>query len=412
MSSREACRESAEAEAGSMVSPAGVCPVCGAAGVRSFFEASGVPVHIGVQWPSAADAIACRKGDITLAACPSCGFITNTCFDARLMAYEGVYENSLHFSPLFQEYAQELADHLIATYTLREKDIIEIGCGHGEFLNLLCELGGNRGVGFDPGMPPEQASNSEGRVEFVKGEFSLADASRPMDLVCCRQVLEHISDPVSFLRIVREAIGDRMGAIAFFEVPDFIYALNTLSIWDIIYEHCSYFGPSSLKRTFIAAGFEPLNLRSYYGDTFIGIEAKPATRDAAAGDADPPDPPLSTDAIAEFESAWRKKTEAWETRLDGFAGSGRRAVLWGAGARAVSFLNMLGVAPDGVIDRVVDLNPRKHGLHLAGTGHLIVAPDSLPALPPDVVILTNAMYEREIAKSLADMGLHPEILLA
>ena len=90
--------------------------------------------------------------------------------------------------------------------------------------------------------------------------------------------------------------------------------------------------------------------------------------------------------------------------------SGRRAVLWGAGARAVTFLNMLNVQE--AIDRVVDVNPRKHGLHLAGTGQLIVNPDSLVDDPPDVVILTNGMYKTEIETSLHAMGLHPEITLA
>ena len=39
---------------------------------------------------------------------------------------------------------------LIRRYDLRGKEVIEIGCGKGEFLSLLCEVGDNRGVGFDP----------------------------------------------------------------------------------------------------------------------------------------------------------------------------------------------------------------------------------------------------------------------
>ena len=58
-------------------------------------------------------------------------------------------------------------------------------------------------------------------------------------------------------------------------VDSLAMALRNVAIWDIIFEHCSYFGPRSLHRAFVDGGFDVLDLRSYYGDTFIGIEAKP-----------------------------------------------------------------------------------------------------------------------------------------
>jgi hypothetical protein len=58
---------------------------------------------------------------------------------------------------------------LIERYDLYGKDIIEIGCGQGEFLTLLCELGGNRGVGFDPAYISEHhESEAQDRVTSIK----------------------------------------------------------------------------------------------------------------------------------------------------------------------------------------------------------------------------------------------------
>jgi len=65
-------------------------------------------------------------------------------------------EETQGFSPFFRAWHEGLAQRLIDRYSLRAKKIIEIGCGKGEFLALLCDLGHNRGIGFDPAYVPER----------------------------------------------------------------------------------------------------------------------------------------------------------------------------------------------------------------------------------------------------------------
>ncbi|GAF94206.1 unnamed protein product, partial [marine sediment metagenome] len=80
-----------------------------------------------------------------------------------------------------------MASRLIKRYNLYEKDIIEIGCGKGDFLLLLCELGNNRGFGFDPSYENER-SNSEvaGQITFIRDFYSERYASYQADLIYCR----------------------------------------------------------------------------------------------------------------------------------------------------------------------------------------------------------------------------------
>ena len=88
----------------------------------------------------------------------------------------------------------------------------------GEFLRLLCSLGGNRGVGYDPsGAHPEQETPD---VRFVAGVFPEVWSGEPVDFVCCRHVLEHVDDPRPLLACVRRALGGRAGGRVYFEVPD------------------------------------------------------------------------------------------------------------------------------------------------------------------------------------------------
>src|SRR4051794_11735162 len=123
------------------------CPVCGAPDAAIFLEIE-LPVNCSTLFGSRNEALAASRGAVALAFCDLCGMIFNSAFDPALLEYDGRYENSLNFSPAFQAYCRELADRLTVSYDLREKVVIEAGCGDGEFLVRLCESGHNRGIGF------------------------------------------------------------------------------------------------------------------------------------------------------------------------------------------------------------------------------------------------------------------------
>jgi SAM-dependent methyltransferase len=379
------------------------CPACGSADTHDLLTVPGVPVHIGALWPTAESARACPRGDLTLVHCRRCRLIYNRTFDARLTCYDGHYDNSLDSSPEFRRYARGLAERLVQTYELHGKTIIEIGCGQGEFISQLCELGGNRGFGYDTACDGSPSS----RVQFVRAHYSERQTAVPADLICCRHVLEHIPEPLDFLRTLRRSLGDRRDTVIYFEVPNVAFIVEGFSIWDLIYEHCSYFGRNSLAHLFTRAGFEVLDLRTEYAGQFVSIEARPGlvpcpVRPASNGDHD--------DAVNAFASQFAARRQLWQLRLKQLAAAGKRVAIWGAGAKTVTFANLFGL--DDQIAGIVDINRRKQGGYLAGTGQRIEAPDSLKALPPDVVIVMNAIYTPEIRRELARLGVACELLEA
>src|SRR3546814_19519297 len=67
--------------------------------------------------------------------------------------------------------------------------------------------------------------------------------------------------------------------VAFFEVPNALFVFDRLSVWDIIYEHVSYFTPNSLSRAFALAGYAVRHLEEAFGGQFLWIEAVPAQAD-------------------------------------------------------------------------------------------------------------------------------------
>src|SRR5215203_2323186 len=148
------------------------CPACGAGDLRIFHEQSGVPAHSVLMLPTRDEALGFPRGDLRLGFCEACGFVTNTAFDVTLNAYSPDYEESQAFSPRFRAFAEDLARRWIDTYDIRGKTVLEIGCGKGSFLQTICDLGGNKGVGVDPSARYDRLDDPDGRISLVQDLYS------------------------------------------------------------------------------------------------------------------------------------------------------------------------------------------------------------------------------------------------
>ncbi|MFQ5750224.1 MAG: methyltransferase, partial [Planctomycetota bacterium] len=154
---------------------------------------------------------------------------------------------------------------------------------------------------------------------------------------------------------------------------------------------------------FSRAGFRVEEIAETFDGQFLTLHAR-----AAAGPVSAPEPsraPLA-DLVAGFSSLYRDKVELWKARLDRWKSQGKKVAAWGAGTKGTTFLNTLGRF--GAVERVVDVNPRKHGRFVAGTGQVIIPPQGLAADPPQVVLIMNPIYHGEIAESVRKIGLDVE----
>ncbi len=374
-----------------------------------FYELKNVPVHSVLLLTSREKALDYPRGDIALGFCQTCGFISNVVFDPSLHEYSAEYEPTQGFSSTFNLFHRNLATRLIEQYDLHGKDIIEIGCGQGEFLTLLCELGNNRGIGFDPAyVSGRNQSEASDRITFIEDFYSEKYADYRGDFVCCKMTLEHIQNTFDFVSIVRRSIGDRPDTIVFFQVPDVVRILRELAFWDIYYEHCSYFSLGSLARLFRKCGFEVIDLAREYDDQYLMIEARPGNgSDQTVLDQENDLETLKQDVTC-FAENYRHKLETWQKDLQEIRQNGQRAVIWGGGSKGVAFLTTLDIQDE--VEYAVDINPYKHGTYMAGTGQQIVSPEFLREYRPDVVIVMNSIYCNEIQQDLDRMGVTARLM--
>lgn len=386
--------------------PGHTCPACFSDNMYIFHKQDNVPVHSVLNIPTREKALNFPTGNIALGFCHNCGFISNVLFDASLLNYSPDCEESQGCSEIFNAFARRMAVELVEKYHLYSKDILEIGCGKGEFISLLCELGENRGVGFDPAYVPGRTTpEGADQVTFIQDFYSDKYANYRADFLSCKMTLEHIHNPGEFISMVRQTIGDSPDMIVFFQIPDVTRILRDCAIEDIYYEHCSYFSPGSLARLFRKCRFDVLRLATEYHDQYLIIEAKPT---------DTPSLPQEDDIeklkgyVEAFQAKYQSKLLTWQRRLQEIRAKNQRLVLWGSGSKAVSFLTTFRVYDR--IEYVVDINPYRQGTYMAGTGQEIVNPKFLKEYQPDIIVVMNAIYLKEIQQNLHEMGLSPKVL--
>ena len=207
------------------------------------------------------------------------------------------------------------------------------------------------------------------------------------------------------------SISQQDACVVYIEVPNALYSFEQMGLWDIIYEHCSYFTSESLASLFLQAGFEPIEVALHYGNQFLTIEAHLA-QDQAGGkyNCDWAVSGLSQ-LTADFQRVYRKTVSSWSDKLSKLYSENSRIVIWGAGSKGITFANTLNISHQQ-IEYIVDVNPRKSGQFIPGTGQQVVEPGFLKEYRPQAIIIVNPIYQTEIREAVSEFGFNVRFLLA
>lgn len=384
-----------------------VCPACGGTDLTVFYDNLSVPTNSCLLLDDAEEAVSFPRGELRLAHCSGCGFITNTAFSSSAAEYSARYEETQGYSPTFVDFGRDLAKRWVERYDLHGRHVLEIGCGKGEFLTWMVEAGAGRGTGIDPGVHPERLTGEAvGRIEWIADFYDASYGHIQADAIVCRHTLEHIGDVSGFLRTIAANLDDRPDVVVLFELPDALRVLEEVAFWDVYYEHCSYFTAGSLARLFRSCGFEILDLALDFDDQYLLIEARRSPAGETGGGRRfelEGDLARTETAVGAFRAGIETTRERWRTRLAAVRAGGGRTAVWGGGSKAVAFLTELGDAE--LVDAVVDINPFKHGRFIAGSPRAVVAPADLLEVAPDLVVVMNRIYLDEIATDLRGLGM-------
>jgi SAM-dependent methyltransferase len=313
--------------------------------------------------------------------------------------YGEKYDNLQSESKYFRKYLGRITDILIERYGILNKTILEVGCGNGEFLEMLSEKSNSKGIGFDPSYR-ERRHNP--KVRFVPDYLTKEHSPIRSDVLILRHVLEHVAEPRNFLLSLLKHLENDKTCTVVIEIPDFSWIMKNEAYWDIFYEHVNYFSYESLSHLLQSVGMNIIDvLHEFKGQYLIVIASydsrhinKQETRNTNA----------AFKSLVENIGRFRKTIKSKDERIDGILGTiGENSpiVVWGAAAKGVTFLNHLGDEVKKRIPFIIDINPSKQGMFCAGTGKKIMPAEILESRT-DVndIIVMNPNYYKEISRQL------------
>jgi hypothetical protein len=200
------------------------------------------------------------------------------------------------------------------------------------------------------------------------------------DALIIRHVLEHVSNPIAFLTLLREHLS--MEGILFIEVPNLDAIVIQERFQDFYVEHLSYFNPQSLNNAVAKSGFNAIELYTIENLDYLVCVAQVSNNSL-------------TDMITNLP-IFRNKLQSLVKES---VAQGRRVGVWGAGGRGIALLALISADNIG-ITYVIDSDSKKWGRYTPGTHLPVVSPEILHNDPVDDLLITVLSFQDEIIHQL------------
>jgi len=330
---------------------------------RELYCINQLPIFQNRMYDNETEATECPKGDMRLVEDLQTGLVYNASFCPELMVYDEHYQNEQAVSPLFREHLAFVSK--IIERTMGMQDIVEVGCGKGYFLELLLQHGFDI-TGFDPAY---QGTNTRIERHYFKPSIGINATG-----LILRHVLEHIKEPVDFLKQIKDANGG--SGLIYIEVPDFDWICSKRAWFDIFYEHVNYFRLVDFDRMFDKV----IESGKLFGGQYLYVVAELSGLKS---------PQYFEEHSVQFP----------EDFIDSVRTEQNRTAIWGGASKGVIF-SLMKQRFGMPCNTVIDINPAKQGKFLPATGLQVQSPtEALSKLKAGATIyVMNSNYLEEIKK--------------
>lgn len=273
------------------------------------------------------------------------------------------------------------------------KSALEIGTNDGLFLSELRARGVETLVGIEPNPVPAKIARERGlqvfndMVDERLVDRAVAEHGR-FDLVCSRQVMEHIPNLDKYFACIDRALAD--DGLLFVDVPDFQPAEAQGDVSMLWEEHVSYFTERTVADLFARHGFRIVSVARYnFSGGCLTVAARRGEATVDAGD---------TAAAVAAAKGFGGKVRDYGARLvpalERARDKGHEIAIYGAGCRACGFLNAHGLTR-ATVDWSLDDQKERHGYFLPGSRIPVVGPETLAERSSPLVCLLAVNGENE-----------------
>lgn len=341
---------------------------------------------------------------LNLRQCPECGLVQ---FDCTPVDYYRDVIRAGGFSTTMTELRRRQYQHLIETYGLDGKKFIEVGCGRGEFINVLREFpvqvfGMEHkedliAIARDNGLCVWREFPETPDQKFM-GDPTVEGSEGPYDAFLSFNFLEHQPYPDVMLSAIYNNLVD--GGMGLVTVPALEYIVERGNYYELIRDHIAYYSFDALRNLLENNGFKVLEEEMINRDTISMIVQKMSAeeradhaekRSAEKSVAEETDENIVASLVKGHEIVLNDINHL----LDELAAEQKTIALWGASHQGFTLASTTPLCER--VSYIIDSAPFKQG-RFAPASHLpIVAPDHFLEHPVDVIMIVAPGYSDEIA---------------
>jgi 2-polyprenyl-3-methyl-5-hydroxy-6-metoxy-1,4-benzoquinol methylase len=267
----------------------------------------------------------------------------------------------------------------------------DIGCGGVYLLQRVRDLGLTV-KGIDP-SPVTAAAGRKSGIEIVPDFYPSQSLTERFDVLFHYDVLEHVEDPVGFLKAHHANLSIHGGLI--FAVPDCSHHIALGDVSMLLHEHLNYFDAESLANVLLSAGFEPLLLESAKHGGVLMCCAIPRL--------DAVQPHKMRTSSSKFRLFREKALSALRQFKDMVRETTNGELGLYVPLRALPYLSQI---PSGLKLRFFDDNQGLHGCFYDGHNVKIESREDLFECPPTHLLICSLAFGEKIFNEVHKVGNH------
>lgn len=315
--------------------------------------------------------------DLEVCQCSWCNLIQLNC---EPVSYYKEVIRSAAFSEDMGIFRKKQFTEFVDSYRLSGKDILEIGCGRGEYMSLMAQCDVNvSGIEYSTeSVESCRAAKLDVNKCYINTEDEPLGFNKRFDAFYILNFLEHLPNINEVLRGAAKNLKE--DAVGLVEVPNFDMILRNKLFSEFISDHLYYFTKDTLRMTLERNGFEIIECKEIWYDYIISAVVRKRKK---------------TD-ISHFKTHQETITKEIKEYISQYGA--KKVAIYGAGHQALAIISLTNIRND--IKYVVDDATFKQNKYTPATHIPIVSKDSLRMDPVEAVLVMAASYSDEVAEKL------------
>lgn len=330
--------------------------------------------------------------------CVDCGFVFSDNTPIVDYAAHSMYICAATYPPKTEHY-ERIVQNCLDSGITRNASVLDVGCALGNQMQKFLEAGFASVSGISISPEEVEQCRSRGLEAGVQNVEDHPVGHRQFDLVILSHVLEHISEPVPFLRALRRWV--KPTGSLYVEVPNAIHYADYFTSICQGYnnEHINHFDDGHLADALVRSGFQAGVWDSYIAH--LG-HPYPCTWRLATRVTHGPQLRVAIERYTDrLNMQMAKVQRRVSQQLDGDLFSARIAI-WGAGQTA--HLLIEGTSMDQLfLDAATDTNPAYWGQYINNCK--IVSPEEFHPDPSIPILVCSQLSQKVIVDRIKELGL-------